>query len=142
MQASFKLELAELTPNFLERLKEMFSDVFVYTQESLKDRPQEFISALKDFLSINEDLVVSKKANANVGVSTELQVNTLRKMNGLNDAIKKLKYLPDLYSRPFRKLKLTPRNICQIYLRNINEYTTSMQMFSFTFLSIVYTILL
>ena len=104
----------------IKLLKTMFSEVFIYSQESVRERPQAFVDALIKFLDINEKIDVQDllRKKSNVGVNTTFQVSLLRNLNKINRIIEKTRILPGLYSRPFRILKLTPRNICQNYLRN------------------------
>ena len=108
---------------FTDRIKilqQEFSDVFVYSQESLRDKPQDFINNLILFLDINETLNYEDipKTKHNVGVKTIYQVNMLKKLNKFSNKLESIKYLPNLYSKRFIKYKLTPRDICQNRLKN------------------------
>ncbi len=102
-------------------IKELFSDVFIYSQERLKESPQAFIDALFDFMDVDESIRYEDlpRSRYNVGVNSKLQVNTLRHLNRLNHWIGKLKIVPDLYYKIYRYTKTTPRDIAQHHLRFI-----------------------
>ncbi len=104
-------------------LKKEFSNVFIYSQESLKKRPQDFINSLIDFLEIEDELDFNtiETKERNVGVNTVFQVNLLKKLNRLNETFKKYSLLPNLYSGRLVKYKITPRDISQNHLKNINS---------------------
>lgn len=97
-------------------LKELFDDVFIYSLESIKNKNSNFVKSLSDFLNINDSFKMPKEKKQNVGVKSKFQVESLRKLNVLNKALNRTIKL-DLYSKPFRKLKITPRNICQNWLK-------------------------
>lgn len=109
--------------NKIETLKKEFSNVFIYSQESLKKRPQDFINSLINFLEIEDELDFDsiETKERNVGVNTVFQVNLLKKLNRLNQTFKKYPFIPSLYSGRLVKYKLTPRDICQNHLKNINS---------------------
>jgi hypothetical protein len=102
-------------------LKENFTDVFIYSQESLIKRQNDFINSLKEFLEIKQKIEISEKNFNNIGIKTELQVRLLKRLNRLNFRLKKIHPKLSLYSIVFRKLKITPRNICQNRLKNIGS---------------------
>jgi hypothetical protein len=107
----------------LNLLKKEFSDVFVYSQESLRERPQDFLDGLCQFLEVENNIVLAelKRSKSNVGVNTKLQVATLRRLNRFNKGLERIHPLLSLYSKVFRKLNLTPRNICQQALKRIKS---------------------
>lgn len=107
----------------LTHLKEVFSDVFIYSQESLRERPQDFLDGLCRFLEVENNIVLAdlKRSKSNVGVNTKFQVSTLKRLNKLNKALERIHPLLSLYSKVFRKLSLTPRNICQQALKGVKS---------------------
>lgn len=105
----------------IKYLEENFSDVFIYSQESLLNRQNDFLYSLKEFLELKQDIKILEKRFNNVGIKTELQVNTLRRLNKISCKLKQIHPILSLYSVTFRKLKLTPRNICQYRLNNIKS---------------------
>ncbi|WP_067148375.1 hypothetical protein [Pseudotamlana agarivorans] len=111
---------------FYERiamLKEMFSNVFIYSQETLKSRPSSFFKALFLFMDVscyfNFDTLEKKEENK--GVSTKLQVEWLKRLNAINYKLLNLPFLPSLYNSKFMKYKITPRDICQIRLKEVKS---------------------
>lgn len=105
--------------NKIEILKEQFKDVFIYSQELLKENPQEFIANLMGFLDINDEInyeeLITRKRN--VGVETRLQVVLLKRLNKLSHS----NYFPNLYSDSFQRNKITPRDLCQNYLKSVKS---------------------
>lgn len=104
----------------IKLLKSMFSNVFVYSQETLKNDLVNFTNKLSLFFeeSYNEaNLLNQIDRNKNVGVETVFQVNLLRRLNELNEH----RFVPNLYGGRFKKYKLTPRDICQNRLKNIKS---------------------
>ncbi|WP_289023295.1 hypothetical protein [uncultured Salegentibacter sp.] len=99
-------------------LKELFENVFVYSQETLRERPGDFLNQLCAFLNIEDkpNLEEIYTRERNVGVHTKLQVNLLKKLNKFSQK----KYI-NLYSPRFQKYRITPRIICQDYLKNIKS---------------------
>ena len=111
--------------NYLKRimlLKENFSEVFIYTQESLKENLSGFLNALGKFLEVDEigvdDLHVG---DSNVGVKTTFQVNLLKSLNRINHLFIRTRVLPNLYSKVFKKLGISPRAICQYHLNGFGN---------------------
>ena len=105
----------------MDMLRETFGDVFFYSQETLLERPQDFLDELVKFLEIDEKLRVEDLRNErfNVGVRTNLQVKVLKSLNRFEAFLQKLKIIPSLYSWPVKKMRLTPRHIAQDHLRRI-----------------------
>ena len=105
-------------------LKNNFADVFIYSQESLLSRQNDFLLALSNFLELNQKISIPKEIlnkKLNIGVKTELQVKTLRKLNKLNSRLEHINPKLSLYSKIFRKLNITPRNICQTNLKRLES---------------------
>lgn len=102
-------------------LNENFSEVFIYSQESLRDNFSIFLTALMQFLELDNTPLSGDKfcSKRNVGVKTKLQVNFLRDLNRLSFSLGKVSPLLSLYSRPFRRFNLTPRKVCQDYITKI-----------------------
>ncbi|WP_452221969.1 hypothetical protein [Lacinutrix salivirga] len=109
----------------IQILKQEFDDVFIYSQETLKETPQQFINALISFLNIDDTLEYNtiQSKPQNVGVKTVYQVETLKKLNKLSHKLERIKFLPSLYSKRFKKYKLTPRDLCQNRLKNRKSKT-------------------
>lgn len=105
----------------LNYLLNNFEDVFIYSQESLRDRKNDFIKALISFMEISDDFDFSKTGvgRSNVGVESVFQVNLLRKLNTINNKLEALHPSISLYSRLFKKLKMTPRHISQNLARRM-----------------------
>jgi hypothetical protein len=99
----------------IEILKNLFGEVFIYSQEALQNKPTEFIEKLESFLAIEKgNYNLSDKANkGNVGLKTIRQINLLKKLNKLNRGFEKIHPKLSLYGKLYKKLKLTPRDICQ-----------------------------
>jgi hypothetical protein len=103
----------------IKLLEKEFSDVFVYSQEDLKKREQDFTRALFKFLKIKYKPMKIARASrrSNISISTNLQISSLRKLNILNHRLETICPALSLYSPLFHFLRLTPRHICQGYLR-------------------------
>lgn len=123
-----KFNELEIYPK-IKILKENFSDVFIYSQESLFSRKNIFIISLLDFLEVKKkiDLKTFSSERVNEGVSTKLQVKTLKRLNILNHKLEQIHPYLSLYSRPLRKLKLTPRDFCQKQLIKIKSDKIEME---------------
>ena len=104
-------------------MRESFKDVFVYSQNTLFKREEDFLKGLAGFLEI--EYVNSHKGSniksSNIGVRSILQVNTLIRLNKFNNTLERISPKLSLYSRVLRRLKLTPRNFCQFLLKNIKS---------------------
>lgn len=108
----------------IEYLIDNFSDVFIYSQETMFNKQGRFLSELLSFLEINKEKKISEtitRGRSNVGIKTDIQVKTLRKLNLLNSYLIKINGNLSLYSKLFCKLKITPRNICQDYLSKLKS---------------------
>jgi len=107
----------------IQILKHEFKDVFIYSQETLKKNPGDFLDAFLSFLDVEEEIPVEKiqRQEVNKGVKTELQVNTLKQFNKFNALLERSKYMPTLYAKPLKILKATPRNICQDQLKKFRS---------------------
>lgn len=104
-------------------LKDNFEDVFIYSQESLIKRQDDFMVALNNFLGIDSNLkpTKQKRKRSNEGVKSLYQVNTLKRLNKINYHLEHLHPRLSLYSVNFNRLGITPRNICQHHLKNIKS---------------------
>ena len=103
-------------------LKSEFSNVFIYSQDSLKLKPKLVLDSLFTFLGVSSDIDIDTlKKKENVGVYTEFQVSWLKKLNFINQKLIKTPFLPSLYNSKFTKYKITPRDICQYQLKNIRS---------------------
>lgn len=111
----------------IQYLQDNFKDVFIYSQESLKDRQNDFLIALSHFLNLKNyvpnELNEKSGKSRNISVKSKFQVNSLRKMNKLNFYLENVHPNLSLYSKAFLKCKLTPRIICQNYLGVIKSKT-------------------
>lgn len=98
----------------LEIAREAFSDVHVYTQESLRDNFATVLRGLSHFL---ETSPVSPKqvdqSRSNFGINTIFQAKLLRNLNIVNRALKNTPLAPTLQNRLFRYLDIDPRSLCQ-----------------------------
>lgn len=102
----------------IDFVKEHFNEVFIYSQEMLRSREQDFLEAVTSFLGVeNKVIPAAKKERVNVSISTKFQMNTLLSLNKLNRNMERIHPKISLYSRLFNKLKVTPRHLCQDYLR-------------------------
>lgn len=107
----------------IEKLEEIFGEVFVYTQETLSNRQPEFIKALSEFLQI-EETEISKEINSkkvNAGVRSNFQVETLKKLNRINYSVSSIPFIPSFCSKFFKKMGLTPRTLTQRFFKNIGQ---------------------
>lgn len=106
----------------IEYLKENFSDVFIYSQETLLNRPQDFFDKISDFLETDEilqfDQMVYKKSNE--GIKTKRQFETLKRLNVLDKKLSKINKNLSLYNTAFKLIKLTPRHVSQNLIKNKN----------------------
>lgn len=118
----FKLKDFLFLPR-IQYIKDNFDDVFLYSQESLKERENDFTNALLKFMEIKSNILSQKKPKkfSNVGVSSQLQVNTLMKLNRFNKRLKNSLLPIDLYSSFYRKKNITPRDICQNHLKDLKS---------------------
>jgi len=100
-----------------------FEDVFIYSQETLKERQDDFLSGLATFLELPDKTIDlgEIKNRTNVGVKSEFQVNTLRKMNKFNNRLEKIHPKLSLYTHFFTKYQLSPRFVCQDKLKKIKS---------------------
>lgn len=107
----------------IELLKSLFSDVFIYTQESLQDDPHEFLEALCRFLEVENTISDRSlvQTRSNVGIKSRLQFGVLLKLNKLNNRLEGTHPSLSLYSRFFSAIKLTPRKIAQNYLKYVRS---------------------
>ena len=103
--------------NFTVRIKYLeskFSNVFVYTTESLKSNLEGFLAGLTSFLNVKEAIpiqIIQAKKNRTQGINSEFQLNTLKKINIFNDKVM-IPYLKtSLNNRQFKRLKITPGHI-------------------------------
>lgn len=117
-----KMEDFLLMPK-INYLKDNFTDVFIYSQKDLQSRQGDFLSALSEFMELKQEIILPKyvKKKENVGVNTSLQVNILKKFNYVNSKLEQIHPNLSLYSKVFRKLGITPRHICQDYLKNLKS---------------------
>jgi hypothetical protein len=121
----------------IEMLKKEFSEIFIYSQESLKILEQDFLIALCKFLEV--DCKLSQKTNQkmeyNVGVKSNFQIKSLIRLNKLNKSLENIDSRLSLYSIFFKKLSLTPRKICQHHLRHVKseEFELSKELKAFIY---------
>jgi len=99
--------------------KHLGSEFFIYTQEELKDNFDIFLKRLESFFNIKIDDELINNANFNKGITTNLQFYSLIRLNRLNQKIYSINPNLSLNSKIFRKFKMTPRLICQKYLKLI-----------------------
>ena len=104
----------------IDYLKTHFSEenLFFYTQESLRKREKDFVTALAKFMELEStDIEIKQnKQFTNTGVKTQLQVRMLIRLNKINAFLEKIHPSIGLYSYLYRKCRITPRKICQSYL--------------------------
>lgn len=104
----------------LAELQSSFSRVFVYTQEELEQDFEAFLRSLCSFFDVP---VLSPRRvprrYRNRGVRGRPQAALLRKLNALSHAIEQLPGVPSAYNPVFRRMKVTPRDIGQRYLRRL-----------------------
>ena len=107
----------------LELLTSTFSDIFVYSQETLKHRSDDFERAISSFLNIEKFLKSNKpqRKTANVGLKTVTQANLLRRLNRLSSRMEQTKLLPSLHNKWFRKFGITPTSIVLIFFKNVGK---------------------
>ncbi|MEM7038048.1 MAG: hypothetical protein AAF570_13780, partial [Bacteroidota bacterium] len=121
----------------IRTLKRLFSRVFVYSQESLRSRPQDLVDALHAFLEVpqSSDLQVLPENRAvNASVKSRFQVRMLRRLNQLNRQVSRIPMVPSMYGRLFRKLRITPRDISQHYLKHVGKAAFTIDQGTRTFL--------
>ena len=104
----------------LEYLDRHFTRIFVYTQEELYTNLGGFLSDLATFM----DLSIPSPgkipvAERNVGLRGVRQAKLLVYLNRLNRRMEKAKWLPTLNCRILRKLRMTPRHLCQHRLSSL-----------------------
>lgn len=100
----------------IELLKKNFTDVFVYTNESMRLDLPRFLGALQTFLGEENSFdprLIQQKKDQNVGFSSEFEVSALRKVNQFNDGLSKITGTPGLYNRFFKRFKMTPGLVFQ-----------------------------
>lgn len=103
----------------IQYLQEQFSEVFIYNQADIQQHFQPFLDGLCHFLEISPVAETQfSKDTINVGVRSVQQVERLIKLNKWAHKLKQWPGHPNWYARPFQKLKLTPRHICQDRMRN------------------------
>ena len=108
----------------IDFLKENFSEVFFYTQESLKERPQDFLDAVCEFMNVERlDNSTLSTTVQNKSMRTNAQVNFLKTANRFNKQLNKLPFKPSLYNKYFKKLKITPVHINLNMVKNIKSPT-------------------
>jgi len=105
--------------NRLEFAREHFSDVLVYTQNELRQDLTYFLKRVTEFLEIDLPTSNIEVESHNVGIKTSFQARLLRFLNRMDDACRRLPFIPSLNNTVFRRLRLTPRDICQRRLRNM-----------------------
>lgn len=102
----------------LAELHASFSRVFVYTQEELNDDFEGFLRSLCSFLDVPPlppERVPRRYRNR--GVRGRPQAALLRRLNELNQVLERIPGVPSADNPLFRRLKVTPRDIGQRYLR-------------------------
>lgn len=102
--------------------QEHFSDVFVYTQEGLREDLDGFLKGLIDFLESEEPAGKIEPESHNVGIKTSFQARLLRVLNRADHVCRRLPFVPSLNNMVLRRLRLTPRDICQRRLANISGH--------------------
>jgi hypothetical protein len=104
----------------LEYLDRHFQRVFVYSQEELHTNLSGFLADLATFMDVSipqpEHLSLFER---NVGLRGVRQARILRHLNRLDRGLDRAKYLPTLNGRILRKLRLTPRHLCQHRLSSL-----------------------
>lgn len=103
-------------PKF-EALQSHFRDIFVYDQRMLFKDCSGVLARLGDFMGV--DFVSSLTGNTltyeNQGVKL-VPGNILRYLNKLNYFLRAVPFLPTLNNGLFKKLRITPRELCQVRL--------------------------
>jgi len=105
----------------IELLKSKFKNVFIYSQEQLKNNEAQFVNDLCDFLDTSHTPPKKIIGHSNVGVNTQLQVETLRLLNKTSHTLQKFHSKLKLNNSLTRKIGLSPRDISQHYLRAFNS---------------------
>ena len=101
--------------------QEHFSDVFVYTQD-LREDFGGFLKRLIHFLEIEAPAGKIETESHNVGIKTSLQAQLLRALNRADHVCRRLPFVPSLNNMVLRRLRLTPRDICQRRLANVSGH--------------------
>lgn len=104
----------------LDILRNNFEQVFVYSQEDLRNRLDDFVNSFSKFIGTNELIDKEKLSalkNKNVGIIGSFQLETLRKINKINDFTNRKLHFPNMYSRFFKRIRITPRDFMQNYLK-------------------------
>jgi len=101
-----------LYTQYLNKLNSKFEDVFVYNNDELKNRFEDFSTEFYKFAGILHisNLSISN-APRNPGIKSVAQVEKLIKLNRINEKLENIRFLPSLYSKVFKKFKLTPYHI-------------------------------
>lgn len=98
----------------LDVARRCFSDVFVYTQEGLRTDFEANLRGLATFLgtdAISPDSI--DRSDRNTSIRTDVQARLLRTLNRVDHRLKQLPLVPTLHNPLFRRLRLTPRAVCQ-----------------------------
>ena len=103
----------------LSFVQDHFSDVFVYTQEGLRDDFGSFLESLLQFLEAEAPTSQIERTTHNVGIRTSFQAKLLRTLNRVDHMCKRVPLIPSLNNMVFRRLRLTPRDICQQRLADL-----------------------
>jgi hypothetical protein len=97
----------------LALIRELFGEPFVFTQAQLRDRRDELLPALVQWLGLPPSALPPLGSGAaNVGVQAR-QAALLRKLNALDARLRALPGHPTTYNRVFKRLGITPRHLCQ-----------------------------
>lgn len=108
--------------NRIKYLDKHFNNIFIYTQEELRDNFDEFLQDLASFMEVQiptpNDI---NDSDRNVGIRGLRQFNLLIRLNRINNILEKTHYLPTLNNRLFKDLGISPRYLCQYRFTSVRS---------------------
>jgi len=91
-------------------LKSLFNNIFIYSQETLRDASPNFYSSLSAFMDTDVHVPKTDK-KSNLGIRTVNHANILRRINRINAKTESLSKHLSLYNKLLRHAGLTPRHV-------------------------------
>lgn len=97
-------------------LKELFSDVTIYTYDDFKSAPQSITEQICTRLGLTIEGAVNYGIQHNQSISSAIQHKTIRRLNRLNSILGGI-----LTNKYFKRWNLTPRKIAQRRLKGVES---------------------
>ncbi len=118
--------------SFQERIKliqKYFDNLYIFTFTDFKENFYGCLEGFENFLGLPNGEIIDKEfenqqANKSVGL---LQGRLLRKLNKIDNNLKKIPGLPTLNNKFFKKLNIHPRGLCQIRLKNLDNRSLNIE---------------